>query len=245
MNENLLQQLAMGGGTVIPQPGISSGGAAAMVPAIAQQGLKGVGKEEVIVNGPMLAGRTPDSVMMSGSTYSHPGVNVEEYITFYLDGTTSNATGTSAKRMIFDAWQNNACRNICNSNSLNSVDAALRVYGETTNGCDSLTALIRKLSSSLCYDVAAIRVEDITGGGSEDLDYSITIHRYNANGEGTSKVFRLGELTSATQFRGNLVEGSVSGSASRLDGDTAWEVPVKQGKKLKITLRFAKRYQYA
>lgn len=248
MNENLLAQLAQGGqGTIIAQPGISNSTAAAMVAGIAQQAIKGTGKEEVVVNGPMVAGKTPDSVPMMGSTYSHPGVNVEEYLTFYLDGTTSTNAGTVSKRIIFDAWQNNACRNVCSASnqSLNSVDASLRVYGETTNGCDSLTAFTRKLTASMCYDIASIRVEDITGGGSEDLDYTINVHRFNANGEGTSKVFRLGELTSPNQYRGGLVEGSVTGSASRLDGDTAWEMPVKAGKKLKITLRIAKRYQYS
>lgn len=244
MNENLLAQLAAGGGTVIPQPGISTSTAAAMVPGIAQQAIRGTNKDEVVVNGPMSAGKTPDSVPMSGSTFSHSGVNVEEYLTFYLDGTTSTNPGSSIRKIMFDAWQNNACRNTCSSNSQNLVDNSLRVYGEQSNGCDSLTAFIRKLQASLCYDVASIRVEDITGGDSADLDYAITIHRYNANGEGTSKVFRLGELTSPNQFRAGLVEGSVTGSASRLDGDTAWEVPVKAGKKLKVTLRFAKRYQY-
>lgn len=242
---DILNQLAQGGGvaTVIPQPGTSASAAAAAIPGVVEQTVQKGGKEVVIVDGPMKAGKTPDNVAMTGTTYSHQGAPVEAFLTFYADGLSAQ-DGSSAVKSVFDAFGNNSCRVSCPQGSGGSGNANFRVYGESINGCDTLLAFNRKLAAGQSYDIHSIKVEDVTGNGSKDIDYTIQVHRFNFNGEGGSAPLRLGDMLDTRQFHRDVAEGSVTGHASRLDGDTAWDVPVKAGKKLKITLRIVKRYQY-
>jgi hypothetical protein len=244
---DILNQLASGGGvvTVIPQPGSSASAAAAAIAGVADQTVNKPNKEVIIVDGPMKAGKTPENVAMSGTTYSHQGAPVEAFLTFYLDGSTATETGVTVTKSIFDAFGNNACRSNCgNSNGLIAANANFRVYGETINGCDTMQAFIRKLSAGQSYDIHSMKVEDMSGNVSKDIDYTLLVHRYNFNGEGSSAPLRLGDMLDTKQYHRDVAEGSVTGHASKLDGDTAWDVPVKSGKKLKITLRIVKRYQY-
>lgn len=242
---DVLNQLAGGGGvvTVIPQAGTSASAAAAAIPGVAAQTSNVGNKEVVIVDGPMKAGRTPENVVMSGTTYSQVGAPIEGFLTFYLDGLGVNGQSVMTKS-IFDAFGNNACRSNCQSGGGASNDANFRVYGETIGGCDTLSSFLRKLSAGQTYDIHSVKVEDVSGDGSKDIDYTFLIHRYNFNGEGMSAPLRLGDMLDTRQFHRDVAEGSIVGHASRLDGDTAWDVPVKAGKKLKVTLRITKRYQY-
>jgi hypothetical protein len=248
MNEQTLLSLASGGTmmTLTPQAGISKEAAAAAVPAVAEQVINRAGKEEVVVNGPMLAGRTPSTVPITGSTFSQIGVEVEEFITFYLDGTGSTNTGAIAKKMIFDAWGMNACKSACSgTQGLAAIDGNMRIFGEGNSNCDSLAMMNKVLNAGFAYDIMSIRAEDVTGGGSADLDYSIFIHRSNFNGTSSTRNFRLAEMLSSGQFNERIIDSAVPSSVARIDPSTAWELPVKAGKKLKITLRFSKRYQHS
>jgi hypothetical protein len=206
--------------------------------------VKGPNKEEVIVNGPMVAGRTSENAPMTGSTYSHIGAEVEEFLTFFIDGRGATA-GTETRKVIFDALQTTACRMSCSGAGAGAgVDANLRVYGENVTGCDSLVSITNILKTGLCYDILGGRVEDITGNGSADLNYTIMVHRYNANGAGGSKPLRLEGKTSPYQQNQAMVDFNIVGFNSRLDPQTGWEVPVKAGKVLKVTLYLGKRYQW-
>lgn len=242
---DFLSSLAAGGGiaTIIPQPGTSASAAAAAIPGIAEQTVSKSTKETVIVDGPMKAGKTPENVSMTGTTYSHMGAPVEAFLTFFVDG-SAGTVGTTVTKSIFDAFGNNACRNQCGAGAGGGSNADFRVYGETINGCDTLAAFIRKLSAGQTYDISSLKVEDVTGGTSQDIDYTVLVNRYNFNGEGASSPLRLGDMLDTKQFHRDVAEGSVTGNSSRLDGDTSWDVPVKGGKKAKITLRIVKRYQY-
>ncbi|KAI9549811.1 hypothetical protein GHT06_007035 [Daphnia sinensis] len=180
---------------------------------------------------------------MTGTTYSQQGAPVEAFLTFYVDGLNAEE-GTSTVKSVFDAFGNNACRVACPQGSGGAGNANFRVYGENIGGCDTLAAFNRKLSAGQSYDIHSIKVEDVSGNGSKDIDYTIQVHRYNFNGEGSSAPLRLGDMLDTRQFHRDVAEGGVTGHASRLDGDTSWDVPVKGRKKLKVTLRIVKRYQY-
>lgn len=244
MNEGQILQMAQGGQvvSVTPQVGMSRETASATIPAVAEQIIKRQGKDEVVVNGPMIAGRTPDSVPMQGSTFSAPGAPVESYLTFYVDGTASVNSGLVKKVQIFDAFGNNACDVACQNQGL--FDANMRIFGDGGSQCDSLQQFGNKLKAGFAYDFSSIRIEDITPGNvTPDMDYTIKVIRSNFNGDSTTSTFRIGELISSYQQNPRLVTGTLSPSNARVDGDTAWQVPVKAGRKLKITLSVVKRYQ--
>lgn len=242
MANNLLAQLAGAteaqNVTIVPQSGQTAQSAVSAVPAIAAQLVKTPDSVEVYVDGPMAAGRSPKDTPLTGMTYSPPGAPVEDKLVIEIDGTNADDDSTY---ILFNAFGTNCISN-CGGKTVD--DNAIVQGKKTASGCDPLAVFVTKLKAGFSYDVKNVKFEDITPNATNhDLDYEIEVRVANGSRYSSTNSFNPADARDNKAFLQSFVFATLTGGMQRIDGDTAWFIPVKKGKKARMTLHFAKRYQ--
>lgn len=242
MATNLLAQLAGATEpqtvTVVPQAGQTAQSAVSAIPAVAAQLTKTNDSVEVYVDGPMAAGRSPKDTPLTGMTYSPMGAPVEDKLVIEIDGINADEDSTY---ILFNAFGTNC---ITNCGGKSTDDNAIVQGKKSASGCDPLAVFIAKLKAGFSYDIKNLKFEDITPNATNhDLDYEIEVRVANGSRYSSTNSFNPADSRDNKAFLQSFVFASLTNGMQRIDGDTAWFLPVKKGKKARMTLNFAKRYQ--
>jgi hypothetical protein len=196
------------------------------------------GQQVSIIDGPMTAARSNDTIAMTGSMSLPSGPPPESYVTITL----RNSGTTDGIISLFDVddLHKLACNNCASAAGNTNITAFIG-----TPSCDSLQAFYNQVRRYR-YPVISLIVEDETTGVSASrLGFSIMGKWRNGAGWSHTDVLDTRRQRDLKQIAQDVIYVTPPPKSmfSVLDATGKWDVPVRAGQTMSITFNFGPRAQ--
>lgn len=219
--------------------------AASALPAFAELKTVGANKELAVVNGGLINARTPDGVNIDGQVAIELGMAPTDEIDITIDTTDMQNDGIVS---LFDAkdFHKNACDAHCPGTAQGSGTASSNLAIIYLNGnpeCQEYSSLLNDLCNNV-YKITSVRVTDETASGNAVMNIPIRVARRNLKGDMSRRGFNVGNHVNTSANINNIIDVTLMGFFSRLDGYTKWDLSLKKGRRYNFRFGVALQHQY-